>query len=99
MDNPQYTSSHQDHFYRMKKDKMLPNLSRTDSNVSKKSVSFTSEEPEVVIYSSGFQCGDCGLEFPCSRDRDEHLERCHLREWVKCLICVKTVKHKEHFVI
>ena len=30
---------------------------------------------------------------------EDHTERSHRRQWVKCLICVKTVKHTEHFVI
>ena len=73
-------------------------LSRADSTVSKKSVSFT-REPEVVLFEPAHKCAECGVEFVTVHELDDHFERYHQREWVKCLICVKTVKHKEHFVI
>ena len=77
-------------------------MSRKDSDAStssiKKSVSFISE-PEVVMYEPQHKCGECGLEFPSIDELDVHFERYHQREWVKCVICVKTVKHTEHFVI
>ena len=64
----------------------------------KKSVTFFSK-PEIVLFVPAHKCEDCGLEFQTISGLEDHAERSHRREWVRCLICVKTVKHAEHFVI
>ena len=77
-------------------------MPRKDSSSSvgsvKKTVKFTAVD-EVIRYNLPISCDECGLEFPSDLLLEEHRERSHQREWVKCLICVKTVKHREHFVI
>ena len=70
----------------------------TSTGSMKKSVTFISK-PEIVLFVPAHKCEDCGLEFETIAKLEDHVERSHRREWVKCLICVKTVKHSEHFVI
>ena len=76
-------------------------MTREDSNSSvgslKKTVTFA--VAEVLCYDPPISCEECGMEFPSNSLLRDHQERSHQREWVKCLICVKTVKHREHFVI
>lgn len=70
----------------------------TSTGSMKKSVTFISK-PEIVLFVPAHKCEDCGLEFETIFGLEDHAERSHRREWVRCLICVKTVKHAEHFVI
>ena len=41
----------------------------------------------------------CGLELQSGAELGEHARTEHRSEWGECLICVKTVRHTEHFVI
>ena len=108
MTNLQY-STQDGHFGHEKNYSRYPGksvtLTRRDSDVStksssaiKKSVSFINE-PEVVMFVPQHSYVECGLEFPSMEFLRDHFERSHQREWVRCVICDKTLKHTEHFVI
>ena len=82
-------------------------LANNISNVSlssRKSVSFKTEDELVEIIeipsTKNEICGKCDSEFTSSRKLKDHIDRIHSkREWIRCIICEKTVKHEEHFVI
>ena len=67
---------------------------------SRKNVTFKdkSELCEVKVFKT-VKCEECVFEFQSVEDLTEHVERLHRREWARCIICVKTVKPMEHFVI
>ena len=70
---------------------------RGDTTETKKNVKF--REENQVVHFSQISCPTCGLEFQTAIALKEHEGRAHERKWVRCLVCVKIVKHQEHFVI